>query len=193
MPNTCVHKTRYRSRSKNRRRLKEATMATRKWDQVRAGLTAGREEEVRAAEEQLRAEVRAYRLAEVRKTRHLTQQQVADEMGVTTARVSQIEHGQVDRAAIRGLAGYVEALGGHLELVADFGDERIVIGLQDLAGVLSRRGGLARGELARKGAPRSDSTTGGIAVCGAAEKLLMDRGVRLPLALEAELRNMGLT
>jgi hypothetical protein len=32
-------------------------------------------------------------------------------------------------------------------------DERIVIGLQDLAGVLRRRGGLARGGLARKGAP----------------------------------------
>ena len=104
-------------------------MATRKWDDVRAELFTGREEEIRAAEEQLRDEVRAYRLAEIRKARHLTQQQVASEMGVTTARVSQIEHGQVDRAAIRGLAGYVEALGGHLELVANFGDERIVIGL----------------------------------------------------------------
>jgi predicted XRE-type DNA-binding protein len=104
-------------------------MAARDWDDVRAELFAGRDEKIRAAEERLRAEVRAYRLAEVRKARHLTQQQVAEEMGVTTARVSQIEHGQVDRAAIRGLAGYVEALGGHLELVADFGDERIVIGL----------------------------------------------------------------
>ena len=56
------------------------------------------------------------------------QQQVAGELGITKARVSQIEHGQVDRAAIRGLADYVAALGGRLELVADFGDERIVIG-----------------------------------------------------------------
>jgi transcriptional regulator with XRE-family HTH domain len=104
-------------------------MSTRRWEDVRAELFAGREEQVRAAEDQLRDEIRAFRLAEIRKARHLTQQQVADEMGVTTARVSQIEHGQVDRAAIRGLAGYVEALGGHLELVANFGDERIVIGL----------------------------------------------------------------
>ena len=102
----------------------------RKWDEVRDELFAGREEEISAAEEQLRDEIRAYRLAEIRKTRHLTQQQVASEMGVSTARVSQIEHGQVDRAAIRGLAGYVEALGGRLELVANFGDERIVIGLR---------------------------------------------------------------
>lgn len=58
----------------------------------------------------------------------ITQKQIAALLGVSKARVSQIEHGQVGRAAIRGLGGYVEALGGHLELVADFGDERLVIG-----------------------------------------------------------------
>jgi hypothetical protein len=42
--------------------------------------------------------------------------------------VSQIEHGQADRAAIQGLASYVEALGGRLELVVNFGDERLIIG-----------------------------------------------------------------
>jgi hypothetical protein len=46
----------------------------------------------------------------------------------TAIRVSQIEHGQADRTAVQGLASYVAALGGRLELVADFGDERIVIG-----------------------------------------------------------------
>jgi len=103
-------------------------MTARKWDEVKEELFSGREEELRAAREQLRGEVRAYRLAEIRRTRRLTQQQVASELGITKARVSQIEHGQVDRAAIRGLADYVAALGGRLELVADFGDERIVIG-----------------------------------------------------------------
>lgn len=95
----------------------------------KVGLCVGRDEKVSAAEEQLRGEIRAYGLAEIRKSRHLTQQQVAAQMGVTAARVSQIEHGQVDRGAIWGLAGYVEALGGHLELVASFGNERVVIGL----------------------------------------------------------------
>jgi DNA-binding XRE family transcriptional regulator len=103
-------------------------MAIRKWTEVEPELFPGGEDEVKAAEDQLRAEVRAYHLAEIRRARHLTQQQIASEMGVSKARVSQIEHGQVDRAAIRGLAGYVEALGGRLELVADFGDQRIVIG-----------------------------------------------------------------
>lgn len=104
-------------------------MTVRKWEEVKKELLSGREEELRAACEQLRGEVRAYRLAEIRRARHLTQQQVAGELGITKARVSQIEHGQVDRAAIRGLADYVAALGGRLELVAVFGDERIVIGL----------------------------------------------------------------
>jgi predicted XRE-type DNA-binding protein len=104
-------------------------MATHKWADVERELfPAGDEKKVSELENQLLAEVRAYQLAEIRKARRLTQRQVAEEMGVTTARVSQIEHGQVDRAAIRGLAGYVEALGGHLELIADFGDKRVVIG-----------------------------------------------------------------
>jgi predicted XRE-type DNA-binding protein len=104
-------------------------MATHKWaDAERELFPAGDEDKVSELEDQLRAEVRAYQLAEIRRARHLTQRQVADEMGVTTARVSQIEHGQVERAAIRGLAGYVEALGGRLELIADFGDKRVVIG-----------------------------------------------------------------
>ena len=99
------------------------------WDEVERELfPAGDEEKVQTLEDQMRAELRAYQLAEIRKARNLTQRQVADVMGVSTARVSQIEHGQVDRAAIRGLAGYVEALGGELELVANFGEQRPVIG-----------------------------------------------------------------
>jgi predicted XRE-type DNA-binding protein len=103
-------------------------MAVRKWEEVKEELFSGREEELRATQEQLHGEIRAHRLADIRRARHLTQQQVATELGITKARVSQIEHGQVDRAAIRGLADYLAALGGRLELVADFGDERIVIG-----------------------------------------------------------------
>jgi transcriptional regulator with XRE-family HTH domain len=79
-------------------------------------------------EHELRAKIRAYKLAEIRRARHFTQQQIATALGVTKARVSQIEHGQTDRAAVQGLASYVAALGGRLELVADFGDERLVIG-----------------------------------------------------------------
>lgn len=103
-------------------------MTTHRWEDVERDLfPADDEPKVRAVEARLRDEVRAYRLAEIRRSRHLTQQQIAAALGVTKARVSQIEHGQCNRAAIQGLAGYVTALGGRLELIADFGDERIVI------------------------------------------------------------------
>ncbi len=104
-------------------------MTMHRWEDVERDLFPdGDAAEVRALEEQMRAEVRAYKLAEIRKARHLTQQQIAHQLGVSKARVSQIEHGQCERAAIQGLAGYVEALGGRLELVANCGDERLIIG-----------------------------------------------------------------
>jgi len=104
-------------------------MAMNDWADVERDLfPAGDEDQVREVEDRLRAEVRAHKLAEIRKGRHLTQRQIAATLGVSRARVSQIEHGQCDRAAIQGLAGYIAALGGELELVANFGDERLVIG-----------------------------------------------------------------
>jgi predicted XRE-type DNA-binding protein len=100
-----------------------------RWEDVERDLfPEGDEKRVRDLEAQMRAEVRAYKLAEIRKARRLTQKQIAAQLGVTKARVSQIEHGQCERAAIQGLALYVEALGGRLELVANFGDERLIIG-----------------------------------------------------------------
>lgn len=103
-------------------------MITHNWEDVERDLfPADDEPMVRAVEAQLRDEVRAYKLAEIRRERHLTQQQIAAQLGVSKARVSQIEHGQCNRAAIRVLADYIAALGGRLELIADFGDERIVI------------------------------------------------------------------
>jgi DNA-binding XRE family transcriptional regulator len=104
-------------------------VAMHEWTEVERDLyPPGDEANVSELESELRAQVRAYKLAEVRRARHLTQQQVAATLGVSKARVSQIEHGQADRAAIQGLASYVAALGGRLELVANFGDERLVIG-----------------------------------------------------------------
>jgi DNA-binding XRE family transcriptional regulator len=104
-------------------------MATHEWTDVERELfPPGDEHKVSEIEDELRAQVRAYKLVEIRRARHLTQQEVATTLGVSKARVSQIEHGQADRAAIQGLAGYVAALGGRLELIATFGDERLIIG-----------------------------------------------------------------
>ena len=46
-------------------------------------------------------------------------------MGVTPGRVSQIERGEV--ATIDALARYVSALGGRLDLVANFDDHTLTV------------------------------------------------------------------
>ena len=66
------------------------------------------------------AEARAWRLVDMRQERGYTQAQVAERMGVTKGRVSQIESGQVSGTDI--VARYVEALGGSLVMVAVFAD-----------------------------------------------------------------------
>ncbi len=49
-------------------------------------------------------------------------------MQVTQPTVSQLEGGQLDRAGLSTIKAYVEALGGTVEVVADFGDRRLVLG-----------------------------------------------------------------
>lgn len=77
--------------------------------------------------DRLMAEVRAYRLAEIRREQALTQKDVADTMGVSAPRVSAIENGETDRTEVATLRSYVEALGGRLRVVADFGDTEYTV------------------------------------------------------------------
>lgn len=103
----------------------------RTWDEFEAeAAAAGRIDEDAVAEhrERMRAEQRAYRLAEIRRARGLTQTQVAEHMRVSQRRVSAVERGQLDRTEVGTVISYVEALGGRVEVVADFGDERLVVG-----------------------------------------------------------------
>lgn len=92
---------------------------------------AGRIDEAKVAEHRrrMRDAQRAYRLAEIRKSLGLTQTDVAEAMHVSQRRVSAVEHGELTRTNFGTVATYVAALGGRVEIVASFGDERIVIGL----------------------------------------------------------------
>lgn len=101
------------------------------------------EARVAAHRERMRAEQRAYRLAEIRRQHGLTQTDVAATMRVSQRRVSAVERGDLSRTELGTVASYVEAIGGHIEIVADFGDERVVIGLQGSCPLLA--GSLARG------------------------------------------------
>ena len=71
---------------------------------------------------------RAHRLAVMRKRLGLTQAEVAERMNVRQERVSTIERAKVDASELRTLAAYIKALGGRMEIVADFGGERLVVG-----------------------------------------------------------------
>lgn len=84
--------------------------------------------ELAAFEEEALAEVRAHRLADVRQQHGLTQTDVANRLHITQTAVSKIERGDLARSELSTIRRYVEALGGKLEVVADFGDERLVLG-----------------------------------------------------------------
>ena len=94
-------------------------------DTVAAIQTAGGQEAFDAAVRSMLDDARGWRLAELRKRRGMTQEQVAARMGVSVARVSQIERGDVSTQDV--LNRFVTALGGTLKLIADFGDEQLKI------------------------------------------------------------------
>lgn len=93
-----------------------------RWKDIRAEHVqrAGGEEAVAAGKQKLLAEVVGRRLAEVRRSRGLTQQQVADRMGVTKGRVSQIERGKISGQDV--VARFAAALGGRLHQAIYFDD-----------------------------------------------------------------------
>jgi len=89
-----------------------------KWDRDAYRNRVG-EEEAAGRRGAIMAEQWGYQLAEQRKRLGFTQAGLADVMGATPGRVSQIEHGEV--STVEALASYIAALGGRLELIADIG------------------------------------------------------------------------
>ncbi|WP_223167064.1 helix-turn-helix domain-containing protein [Nonomuraea sp. SYSU D8015] len=99
-----------------------------KWSDVRDGHIerAGGEKALAETRGMIEAYVRAWHLAERRKNAGLTQSEVAEKMGVTKMRVSQIENGDV--TSVEVLARSVEAIGGRVGLTATFDDGRYRMG-----------------------------------------------------------------
>lgn len=67
---------------------------------------------------QMEVEDNAYRLRELREAQGMTQTDVAEVLGVSQRRVSEIERGQCDRIRLDTLRRYVQALGGTLRVEA---------------------------------------------------------------------------
>lgn len=64
----------------------------------------------------LLARIEAYELAEIRKQAGLTQVQMAESMGVSQKRISEIEHGRAGAIKLSTLERYAAALGGRLKV-----------------------------------------------------------------------------
>ena len=79
------------------------------------------EEGVDAIKREMLAEVRAYRLRELREQAAMTQVQLADAIDISQNRISRIEHGDIERTQVDTLRRYVEAFGGklHIEVILD--------------------------------------------------------------------------
>lgn len=110
-------------------------MATKKWTDVRPGIVQGLGGEAAVADAHRRDQsyIDAHRLAERRTSLGLTQAEVAERMGVTKSRVSQIERGEVSTVDV--IARYVQAIGGHLQISAVFGNDQLILQSADTSAV----------------------------------------------------------
>ncbi len=83
----------------------------------------GNQEAQAVHKERMLAEVRAYKLRELREMLALTQTDVASVLEISQKRVSEIERGQVDRTKVDTLRRYADALGGTLRVEVTVGEE----------------------------------------------------------------------
>lgn len=111
-------------------------MNTVSWDETKrraeetrraAGHHVRTDAERAAAQRRLDDEIHAWRLSEVRRGRSLTQREVAEAMGVSGPRVSDVERGKLDTVSVSVLRAYVEALGGRLKVTAEFDDSTYLV------------------------------------------------------------------
>lgn len=103
-------------------------MSSRSWAEVRAEKASEISDVDRvAARATVVAEVAAHRLVDVRRRQDRTQTDIARIMKVGQRRVSSIESADLLRTELGTISSYIAALGGHLRLVADFGDQTVLI------------------------------------------------------------------
>ena len=97
-------------------------MPTRKFSEL---LNALPEERQKKIERRVKQSLQSMPLEEVRRARQMTQANLAERLGVNQGEVSKIEH-RTD-LYLSTLAGYIEALGGKLEIRAVFPDQEMQI------------------------------------------------------------------
>jgi DNA-binding XRE family transcriptional regulator len=93
------------------------------WNDIRAELHDGDDAALDAERARTEAWISAFHLAEERKRLGLTQRQVAELMGVTPGRVSQIENGDLEANEVATLSRYARALGARMRIIFDYGHD----------------------------------------------------------------------
>ena len=79
------------------------------------------EERVKKLAKKMLAQMEAYRLAELRKEKDLTQKEMAQKLKVNQSNISRLERGLFERTEIGTLGAYINALGGTIEIHAKIG------------------------------------------------------------------------
>jgi transcriptional regulator with XRE-family HTH domain len=90
-----------------------------RWADLKARLSEERQERIALRKDELLVEMD---LREIRKLLGVTQAQLAERLQTSQGEVSQAERRGDTRLST--LRRYVEALGGKIEIIADFGDKR---------------------------------------------------------------------
>lgn len=81
------------------------------------------EARVRKLRDSILVQSRAVRLSEFRKSLELTQNDIAELLGVDQSNISRIERGKFSNTEVGTLQAYIEALGGTLEIHARVGNK----------------------------------------------------------------------
>jgi transcriptional regulator with XRE-family HTH domain len=108
-------------------------MSTKSWNEIKKIMEADPDHEALMAEarEATAARERAYfrGLADVRRARDLTQEELAEALGIKQTSVSKVERAHERQADLylSTLRRFIEAMGGELKLVAVFPDAEIPI------------------------------------------------------------------
>ncbi len=104
----------------------------RPWEEVKADMEAitraeGEDPQTldQEAAKKTTAYVAGYRLGELRKRAGVTQVELASRMGISQARVSQLEAGDPEQFVVDTIHRYASALGGELTLAVNLDNHRI--------------------------------------------------------------------
>lgn len=100
-------------------------MGHRKFTDIVGVIDDERRARIDTIKEEARADAVAFNLAELRRHRSLTQVELAERLQRAQASISAME--TADDNLLSTWRAVVESMGGHLELVAVFDDERIAI------------------------------------------------------------------